>query len=227
MKSRHSFFPAGVACPTPPDPPDPTALKPAVDFLKKYGATSVVSLGCGNRLNRIDNHLRLLTELCLEHYVGIDCDSHIEPCSQNLFMAPDDMNALLKRHYQGRPERFWNAVRVFPTTFVEELAGITCAVVICQRVYPDFRWEEVIKSMNPLLVLQEDLHGCERQQLRGPQYVRTLSNIRKYGLRPFRPWPIFPGETNLVLWRRRDFGGQLRNDGKFEWLRRLGRALVG
>jgi hypothetical protein len=54
-------------------------------------------------------------------------------------------------------------------------------------------------------MLQEDLHGCERQQLRGKYYVRTWSEKAYYGLQPFRPWPIFPGEYNLILWRRRDF----------------------
>jgi hypothetical protein len=114
------------------------------------------------------------------------------------------MTALLTEYYRGNPQKFWEAVKVFPETWVEELKGIHCAVVICQRIYPDCRWEDVIFSMNPKLILQEDLHGCERQRLRGRNYVRTWTKIRQYGLQPFRAWPIFPGERNLILWRRRD-----------------------
>ena len=76
---------------------------------------------------------------------------------------------------------------------MEELSDLHCAVVVCQRVEPDCRWEDIIVSLRPKLVLQEDLHGCERQQLRGHGYVRTWIKARQYGLQPFRPWPIFPG----------------------------------
>ena len=81
--------------------------------------------------------------------------------------------------------------------------------------------------MNPKLVLQEDLHGCERQKLRGKHYVRNWSKIRLYGLRPFRPWPIFYREKNLVLWRRRDFGEEQEESGEFRWLERLGESFIG
>jgi hypothetical protein len=188
--------------------------KPAMAFLRKYGHTSLVSLGCGLKLNRIDNHLRLMTALRLTYYVGIDCIPSINLLSADLFSDPDGMRELLTGYFQGEPHKFWEAVKVFPQTWVEELAGIHCAVVVCQRVCPDCRWEEVIVSMNPMLVLQEDLHGCERQQLRGRGYVRTWTKIRRYGLQPVRPWPVFPGERNVVLWRRQDFGGEEVQDSK-------------
>jgi len=63
-----------------------------------------------------------------------------------------------------------------------------------------------LSEVDPKLILQEDLHGCERQNFRGLGYVRTRSGIRRYGLKPFRPWRIFPGEYNMVFWRRKDFG---------------------
>jgi hypothetical protein len=201
--------------------------KPAVTFLQEHGNNSIVSLGCGKQVNRIDNHLRIMQELNLNYYVGIDCEPYIEPVSDNLFMNPDDMAAMLTRYYRVRSNRFRQSMRLFPGTFVEELVGVHCAAVVCQRVLPDCRWEEVVISMNPKLVLQEDLHGCERQQLRGQHYVRNWSKIRLYGLRPFRPWPIFPGEKNLVLWRRRDFGEEQEESGKFRWLERLCESFIG
>jgi hypothetical protein len=179
--------------------------KSAIDFLREHGEASLVSLGCGRMINRIDNHLRLMTALNLTYYVGIDCGPWIEPVSPNLFFDPDGMTTLLGHYYGGEPRRFWENTRLFPETWVEDLKNIHCAVVVCQRVYPDCRWEEVIFSMTPNLVLQEDLHGCERQQLRGKSYVRTWAEKRHYGLRPYNPWVIFPGEYNLILWRRRDF----------------------
>jgi len=203
------------------------SAKPAVAFLQKYGDISLVSLGCGPRLNLIDNHLRLMKGLNLKYYVGIDCHTRIEAVFDDLSMDPQDTFAMLNRYYQGGFEAFWQAIRLFPGTYVEELAGLHCAAVVCQRVLPDCRWEDVIISINPKLVLQEDLHGCERQQLRGQRYVRTLSNIRHYGLRPFRPWPIFPKENNLVLWRRRDFGASQAQEGKLRWLRRLVQDSIG
>ncbi len=185
-----------------------TGKHPAIAFLQNHGHTSLVSLGCGFELNRLDNHLRLMTTLNLTYYVGIDCVPEIKLSSPHLFLDPEGMAALLTDYYQGQPQKFWDAVKVFPQTWVEELKDIHCAVVVCQRVYPDCRWEEVIISMNPKLVLQEDLHGCERQQLRGRGYVRTWIKIRQYGLQLFRPWAIFPGERNVILWRRRDFGDE-------------------
>ena len=179
--------------------------KPAIHFLRKNGHISLVSLGCGYLLNHIDNHIRLMSALNLTYYVGIDCQLQIEPVSPNIFLDPDGMSALLTDYFQGEPRKFWEAVKVFPGTWVEELEGLHCAVIVCQRVLPHCRWEDVIFSAAPKLVLQEDLHGCERQQLRGKDYVRTWSEKAYYGLQPFRPWPIFPGEYNLILWRRRDF----------------------
>ena len=193
----------------------------AITFLRENGHTSLVSLGCGLMLNRIDNHIRLMTALDLTYYVGIDCGPTIEPVSANVFLDPDGMTKLLTAHYQGNPRKFWEAVKVFPETWVEELKGIHSAVLVCQRVYPDCRWEEIIFSMTPKLVLQEDLHGCERQQIRGQEYVRTWAEKRYYGLKPFRPWPIFPGEDNLILWRRRDFEVKEPENSEWKWFRRL------
>ena len=201
--------------------------KPAVAFLRKHGYASIVSLGCGEQLNRIDNHLRLKKELNLKYYVGIDYQPKIELSFDNIFMDVDDMNAILTEYYHGNPSRLWESMRLFPATFVEELAGIHCAAIVCQRVLPDCRWEEVIISMSPKLILQEDLHGCERQKLRGQHYVRNWSKIRLYGLRPFRPWPIFPGEKNLVLWRSRNFGEDQEKRGKFGWLECLCESFIG
>jgi len=202
-------------------------VKPAVTFLKKHGDNTLVSLGCGSQVNRIDNHLRLMVELNLTYYVGIDCAPGIEPAPENLFMAPDDATMRLSGHYNGRSQNFWDAMRLFPGTYVEELAGIHCAAIVCQRVYPNYNWEDSIFSMTPLLVLQEDLHGCERQKLRGEQYVRNWSRIRTLGLQPFRPWPLFPGEKNMVLWRRRDFVEKKDSAGRFGWLERLAERFIG
>jgi hypothetical protein len=108
--------------------------KPAIDFLQKHGDTSLVSLGCGLMVNRIDNHISLMTGLNLTYYVGIDCGPYIKPVSPNLFLDPDGMTRLLTDYYQGEPRRFWENVRLFSETWVEELKNIHCAVVVCQRV---------------------------------------------------------------------------------------------
>lgn len=165
--------------------------------------------------------------LNLSYYVGIDCTDRIGHDMNEVFMDPDGMNTLLTHHYQGSPGRFWNAVHFFPGTYIEELSGVNCAAIVCQRVYPDCRWEEVILSMTPKLVLQEDLHGCERQKLRSRRYERTWSKIRQYGLRPFRPWPIFPWENNLVLWQCRNFGNENKNPGNFSRLERMFSSFIG
>ena len=199
----------------------------AVTFLKTNGHKTLVSLGCGRWINRIDNHLRLMAGLNLNFYVGIDYADRIGPDTNEVFMDADAMNALLTQYYQGSPDRFWKATHFFPGIHVEELKGIHCAVIICQRVYPDCHWEEVIKSMTPKLVLQEDLHGCERQKLRGQKYVRTWSKIRQYALKPFRPWSVFPWENNLVLWQRRDFINKDNNRSKFDWLERFLSSFIG
>lgn len=199
----------------------------AVTFLKTNGLKTIVSLGCGRWVNRIDNHIRLMAELNLDYYVGIDFADHIGLDTNKVFMNPVAMDVLLTQYYQGDPNRYWNAVHFFPGTYVEELKGVRCAAAVCQRVYPDCHWEEVIKSMNPKLVLQEDLHGCERQKLRGNGYVRTWSKIRRYDLKPFCPWPVFPWENNLVLWQHRDFGDEDKNISRFRWLERICASFIG
>ena len=203
------------------------SFESAKTFLNINGHKAIVSLGCGRWINRIDNHLQLMTRLNLNYYVGIDYAVRIEPDEKDVLMDPDHMNTLLKRVYQGRPDRFWDSIYVFPGTYVEELFGTKCAAVVCQRVYPNCRWEEVIESMTPNFVLQEDLHGCERQQLRGKTYVRTWSKIRQYDLKPFRPLPIFPWENNLVLWQRRDFDDKQEGCGKFRLLERFLSSFIG
>jgi hypothetical protein len=199
----------------------------ARSFLRQHGHTSLVSLGCGPELNRVDNHLRLLMALNLTYYVGIDCLPCITLWTPDLFMDHEGMVALLTEYYQGEPEKFREAVHIFPNTWVEELAGLHCAVVVCQRVWPDCHWEEVIASMTPELVLQEDLHGCHRQQLRRCGYVRSWLKIRACGLEPFRPWSIFPGERNFILWRQQDFGDEEVRDSRWCTLWRLGEKFVG
>ena len=111
--------------------------KPAITFLKENGHKSIVSIGCGEQVNRIDNHLRLMTGLNLKYYVGIDCAPCIEPVSENLFMDSDAMTELLAQYYEGKPEKFKKAIQLFPGTFVEDLADIHCSIVVCQRVFPD------------------------------------------------------------------------------------------
>ena len=82
---------------------------PAVTFLRENGHASIVSLGCGRWINRIDNHLRLMAGLNLSYYVGIDYADRIGPDMNEVFMDPDGMNALLTHYYQGSPDRFWKA----------------------------------------------------------------------------------------------------------------------
>ena len=199
----------------------------AVTFLGLYGRTSIVSLGCGSLLNRIDNHLRLMAALNLTFYVGIDRVPEVALSRSELFSDPECMEKLLAKIYRGDPQRFREALKVIPNTWVEELRDLPCAAVVCQRVEPDCRWEDIIVSMRPKLVLQEDLHGCERQQLRGLGYVRSWLKVRRYGLQPFRPWPIFQGEKNLILWRRRDFDDEEVEASKWKALHRLGERFIG
>jgi hypothetical protein len=198
----------------------------AVAFLRRYGHSSIVSLGCGFQLNRIDNHLRLMAALNLTFYVGIDQVSDIKPASSNIFIDRECMEELLANYCQGEHRGLW-AIKVFPNTWVEELRDLHCAVLVCQRVEPDCRWEDIIASMRPKLVLQEDLHGCERQQLRGHGYVRTWIKARKYGLQPFRPWPIFPGERNLILWRRQDFDDEEIQASRWKVFWRMRERFIG
>ena len=48
-----------------------------------------------------------------------------------MFLDPEGMTELLTAYYQGKPEKFWEAVKVFPNTWLEELKGIHCSVVVC------------------------------------------------------------------------------------------------
>lgn len=177
----------------------------AIEFLKSHGRASLISLGCGGQLNRMDNHLRLLVGCGLKHYVGIDRVPNIDFNHQAAFSDSSAAADLLARHDGSHPESFGRNVKVFPETHVEELRGIRCRVVVCQRVLPFKHWEDVIISMKPLLVLQEDLNGCELQQIGGDSYTRSRAGVKHFGLRPFRSYPFLPWERNLILWRRRDY----------------------
>jgi hypothetical protein len=177
----------------------------AIDFLKEHGHQSLISLGCGNILNRLDNHVKLFVSCGAEYYVGIDRVTKIEFNPNTAFSDRDGITNLLASHFDGGPEQFFNKVRTFPNTFVEELVGISCKIVICQRVLPFRHWEDIIKQMKPELILQEDLNGCELQTISGESYKKTFPGIIHYKLKPFRSKRFIPGERNLILWRRRDF----------------------
>jgi hypothetical protein len=179
--------------------------KAAIEFLHEHGHQSLISLGCGEKLNRLDNHLKLLIGCSLKYYVGID---RVPQVSFNIDTAFIDSRAALKllsSKFVGGVEGFIANIRLFPSTCIEELANIFCKVVVCQRVLPFRRLEEIIASMHPQLILQEDLIGCELQQMSRKLYKKTYPGIVYYQLRPFRPTGILPGEKNLILWRRRDF----------------------
>lgn len=177
----------------------------AVKFLQQYGQRSLVSLGCGNVLNRLDNHVRLFVRRGIEYYVGIDRVAKIECNPDSVFSNRESVMELLASYYGGEPATFFKRVRTFPNTCVEELSGIRCKVVVCQRVLPFRHWEDIIKTMQPELMLQEDLNGCELQNIRGELYQKTFPGILHYQLKPFRPTRLIPGERNLILWRRKDF----------------------
>ena len=173
----------------------------AVRFLREHGRRSLVSLGCGGRLNRLDNHLRLWCALGLEHYVGVDKRDWIAARWDDLFQDEKAALDLLDgRKLTARD--FLERVRLFPRTRVEDLFGIPCAAVVCQRVLPFHHWEAVVASMEPRWILQEDFHGCERQDFRPWGYRRAMDAAGRWGFIPFRPWRIFPGERNYVLWCR-------------------------
>jgi hypothetical protein len=201
------------------------AVNPVVCFLQEHGHESIISLGCGSRINRIDNHIRLMAGLNLSYYVCIDRLYEIEPISPGAFADPEDMTELLAGYYGKNPYNLVNSVKIFPGTLVEELQDVSCAAVVCQRILPYCRWEDVIISMNPKWILQEDLHGCERQNFRGRGYVRTRSEIRRFGLKPFRPWRIFPGEYNMIFWRRKDLGMEKITNNNFYWFRKMIQSL--
>jgi hypothetical protein len=177
----------------------------ARDFLKQYGNQSLVSLGCGNVLNRLDNHVRLFVRCGIEYYVGIDRVTKIEFNPSSAFSNRNSVTELLTSYYDGEPSRFFNKVSTFPNTCVEELVDIHCKVVVCQRVLPFRHWENIIKTMRPELILQEDLNGCELQTISGELYKKTFPGIIHYQLKPFRSNRFIPGERNIILWRRRDF----------------------
>lgn len=177
----------------------------AKEFLRKHGKRSLVSLGCGHRLNRLDNHIRLFIQCKLKYYVAIDRVTEIQFTPQTAFTDSRTVDSILSSYYDGEPATFFDRIKTFPNTYVEELEGIPCQAVVCQRVLPFRHWETTIKSMQPVLMLQEDLRGCELQDISGEFYKRTFPGIVHYQLQPFKPTRLIPGERNLILWRRRDF----------------------
>lgn len=179
--------------------------KAALEFLQEHGHQSLVSLGCGKNLNRLDNHIKLLIGCDLQYYVGIDRVSDVSFDKDSAFIDRQAVFDLLNANYAGGVERFAKSVMLFPNTYIEELLNIRCAVVVCQRVLPYRRLEKIIFSMQPQLILQEGLIGCELQELSGEVYKRTYPGIAHYQLKPFRPSGLIPGEKNLILWRRRDY----------------------
>jgi len=177
----------------------------ALEFLHEHGHQCLISLGCGERLNRLDNHLKLLVGCNLEYYVGIDREPHVTFDLDTAFIEKKSALELLSSHFAGGVERFLSNIRLFSNTYIEELANIHCQAVVCQRVLPFRHLEAIIASMHPQLILQEDLIGCELQQMNRKLYKKTYPGIVYYQLKPFRPTGLIPGEKNLILWRRRDF----------------------
>ncbi len=177
----------------------------ATTFLRQHGNRSLVSLGCGNWLNRIDNHVRLFIECDLEYYIAIDRLTQIDFNRESIFSDVAQIQPLLEKYYGGKADEFFEKIKVFPSTHVEQLTDLESKVIVCQRVLPFRHWENTIKSMNPMLILQEDLNGCELQTISGKLYKRTFPGIVHYNLQAFRPNRLFPGEKNIILWRRRDF----------------------
>lgn len=201
----------------------PVMSKPAVEFIREHGKRSLISLGCGDQLNRIDNHVRIFVKCKLEYYIGIDSVPKAECNLHSAFTDPDTVKPLLFSYFDGKPELFLERVKIFSSTYVEELAGMQCKVVVCQRVLPFRHWEEIIQSMSPLLVLQEDLKGCELQILERKLYKKTFPGIIHYQLQPFMPNPFIPRERNIILWRRRDYF-PCRHDMEPWWRRFLFRC---
>jgi hypothetical protein len=177
----------------------------ALEFLREYGHLSLISLGCGKNLNRLDNHLKLLLGCGLHYYVGIDRVPEVSFAIDTAFSDRKSALELISSRFAGGVEGFIRNVKLFPSTYIEELVNIFCRVVVCQRVLPFRRLEPIIASMNPQLILQEDLIGCELQQMDKKLYKKSYPGIVYYQLQPFRPTGLIPGEKNLILWRRRDF----------------------
>lgn len=179
--------------------------KAALEFLREHGHQSVISLGCGKKLNRLDNHIKLLAGCRLKYYVGIDRVPEVSFDINTAFIDQQAAFDLLTAYFSGGVDTFSRNVKLFPNTYIEELANIHCEAVICQRVLPFRHLEAIITSMRPKIILQEDLIGCELQQMSGELYKKTYPGIVHYQLMPFRPSGLIPGEKNLILWRRRDF----------------------
>ncbi|MFT5698595.1 MAG: hypothetical protein ACI8ZB_001450 [Desulforhopalus sp.] len=168
--------------------------KAALEFLHEHGQQSLISLGCGESLNRLDNHLRLLIGCGLKYYVGIDRVPQVSFDIDTAFSEKESAQELLSSNFAGGVEGFNSNVRLFPNTYIEELVNVLCKVVVCQRVLPFRRLEAIITSIHPQLILQEDLIGCELQQMSRTLYKKTYPGIVYYQLNPFRQTGLIPGE---------------------------------
>ncbi len=76
--------------------------KAAVEFLKEHGDRSLVSLGCGHILNRLDNHIRLFVNCGLDYYVAVDRVPEITFNPDSAFSSPSNINRLLSSHYSDQ-----------------------------------------------------------------------------------------------------------------------------
>lgn len=185
-------------------PKGPVFDRDASGFLGEFGPGSLVSLGCGRVLKAVDNHVRLMAGLGLEHYVGIDPEPEILVRHEETLWDEAGLAPILKSGFGG-VEGFFSRVRVFPSTWAEELYGIECAAVVVQRPLPSYHFEEIIVSMNPGWVLQEGLYGCELQVLPRDRYRRLKRRDNPFDLRPY-PMRVLTmrWEKNYILWRRRE-----------------------
>lgn len=183
-------------------PQGPDSGKGALEFLRRFGPGSLVSLGCGRVLLAIDNHVRLMAGLDLDYYVGIDPEPEIVARHEQTFWDEESLAPVLETAF-GRAEGFHERVRVFPSTWAEELYGIPCAAVVVQRPLPGYHFEKIIVSMNPDWVLQEGLYGCELQVLPKKLYRRLPRRENPFGLKPYPKRVLtMKWEKNYILWRR-------------------------
>lgn len=104
--------------------PCPDYEDSAVAFLRDYGHTSLVSLGCGFRLNRIDNHIRLLTALNLTFYVGIDKVATIDTGYGDILGDREFMEEFWANYHQEKPRGWREAIKVFPNTWEEAICTV-------------------------------------------------------------------------------------------------------
>ena len=86
----------------------------ALEFLYEYGHQSLISLGCGEKLNRLDNHLKILIGCGLNYYVGIDRLPQVSFDIDTAFIDRRSSLELLSSKFDGGVEGFISNVRLFP-----------------------------------------------------------------------------------------------------------------